>query len=221
MTLERTPIKEPSSTRLTLTLAVAGLVSGLLLVGVYELTLPRIKANESDATQRAVLAVVPGSRTVERLNLRDGQLAAAPASSDSPLFAAYDETGALAGYALLGSGAGFQDKIVLMFGYDPRAQTVTGLEIIDSRETPGLGDKIFKDPKFDAEFDGLAVRPEPKLVKEGQSSRPNEVDAITGATISSRAVVSIVNATIRQWLPLLSGAAHGVEGESGASLHGG
>jgi Na+-translocating ferredoxin:NAD+ oxidoreductase RnfG subunit len=65
-----------------------------------------------------------------------------------------------------------------------------------SRETPGLGDKIYKDPKFVAEFHGLAVEPAIKLIK-GHGEAANEVDAITGATISSKAVVRIVNQAAR------------------------
>ena len=206
---------EPSSIRLTLTLGLAGLISGMLLVGAHEITLPLIKANEAAAMKKAVLNVVPGAVQTKRLESSDGGFVEAVEGSESPVFGAYDGAGRLKGYALLGQGPGFQDVIVLIYGYDPLQRTVTGLEIIDSRETPGLGDKIFRDPDFRGAFTALAVAPEVKVIKGGGASEPNEVDAITGATISSRAVVNIVNATNRDWLPLLdtSGRPKGSESD--------
>ena len=53
------------------------------------------------------------------------------------------------------------------------------------------------------DFRALAVDPEIVPVKTGTRSAQNEVDAITGATISSKAVVSIINNTNERWLPRL------------------
>ncbi len=69
------------------------------------------------------------------------------------------------------------------------------MEILDSRETPGLGDKIYKDAAFVANFASLSVDPEIVAVKKGNKSAPNQIDAITGATISSKAVVKIAETT--------------------------
>lgn len=190
--------------RLAATLAIAGLLSGLAIVGTYRLTLPRIQANQAEALRRAVFEVLPGSERMERLVWRDGQLAAADAagaSADS-IFAGYGADGALVGYAVPAAGAGFQDTIKLLYGLDPAGARVIGLAILESRETPGLGDKIFKDVDFVAEFRDLATEPEIALVK-GHGEAPHEVDAITGATISSAAVVRILNAGNRIWRPRL------------------
>ena len=73
------------------------------------------------------------------------------------------------------------------------------MEILDSRETPGLGDKIYKDAVFVANFSNLVADPEIVTVKKGTRSAPNEVDAITGATISSKAVVRIINEGQARW----------------------
>jgi len=75
--------------------------------------------------------------------------------------------------------------------------------ILESRETPGLGDKIYKDADFVANFRSLSVEPEILAVKKGTKSAANEVDAITGATISSKAVVRIINEGNAKWLPRL------------------
>ena len=63
-------------------------------------------------------------------------------------------------------------------------------------------DRIIKDQEFVAAFEGLAVEPPIEAVKEGADA-PNEVDAITGATISAVAVVDIVNAGNEAWLDRL------------------
>jgi electron transport complex protein RnfG len=80
------------------------------------------------------------------------------------------------------------------------------MAVLESRETPGLGDRIYKDERFVAEFADLAVEPAVELVK-GHGEAPHEVDAITGATISSRAVVGILNSGNATWLARLPAAA--------------
>jgi electron transport complex protein RnfG len=74
------------------------------------------------------------------------------------------------------------------------------MEVLESRETPGLGDKIYKDADFVASFTDLAIDPVIEVVKKGRGGGNNQVDAITGATISSRAVVRIINQANQDWL---------------------
>jgi electron transport complex protein RnfG len=188
---------EPSSFRLALTLGVAGLLSGLAIVTVFEVTAPMIAANRARALREAVLRVVPGAT---RMQAHEG---AERAEGDGAVYAAYDDDGLFRGYAIVGEGPGFQDTIRLIYGYDPSRATIVGMEVLESRETPGLGDKIAKDEEFVSSFDSLSVDPRVVLVKPGESQAENEVDAITGATISSRAVVDIINASNETWLEQL------------------
>jgi H+/Na+-translocating ferredoxin:NAD+ oxidoreductase subunit G len=196
--------KEPGSLRLVMTLFMAGLISGLALAGVYQGTKPAIERNNARALQAAVYKVVPGSTQMQKLTLLEGDLVAVmdEATGGPMVIAAYDDAGAFVGYAIPAEGAGFQDTIRLIFGYDPARKQVIGMEVLESRETPGLGDKIIKDDDFVANFADLAVEPEIVLVKDGRAN-PNQVDAITGATISSRAVVNIINAANAAWLEAL------------------
>ncbi len=198
---------EPSSLRLIGTLTVAGLASGLLLVGVYELTKPIIEANNAAALERAVFQVLPGTAEMAPLVLRDGALvqgSGGPDDKDLPtVYLGRGSDGAITGYAIQYQGTGFQDVIRLIYGYDPASKRIVGLEILESKETPGLGDKIFKDAAFDASFDDLAVLPEVVPVPHGAKTEAHQVDCITGATISSKAVVRIINAGNAEWLGLL------------------
>lgn len=203
---ERRP--EPSSARLVFTLALAALLSGLLLSLVHEMTAPVIAANQRAFLEKAAYQVVPGSETLQRFFYVDGEFIPAEqaptdmTSERKEIYAAYDGNNQFLGWAIRHQGNGFQDVIGLLFGYDPARDMVTGMAVLVSRETPGLGDKIYKDADFVAQFGALATQPRIVLVKEA-ADQPNEVHAITGATISCRAVVNIINSALEAWRPLL------------------
>jgi electron transport complex protein RnfG len=187
----------PNPLRLVLTLAAAGLLSGLAIAGIYQVTLPRITANKAEAMRRAVFEVLPGAERLQRLVWTDGGLV--PAEKGEPsVYSAYGSDGAFVGYAVPAEGAGFQDNIKLIYGYLPGEHRIVGMRVLESRETPGLGDRIIKDQAFVNQFRDLSVQPSIVLVK-GKGTQENDVDAITGATISSTAVVKILNAAVTAW----------------------
>jgi len=204
--LDRPP--ESSSARLIVSLGLCGLLSGLVLVGVYLLTEPRIRRNRAEALQAAILRVLPGAERSDAWVLRgealqpfEGEAGSIP---DEPaVYAGYDASGALVGYAVPADGPGFMDTIKLIYGYDPSRRVIVGMQVLDSRETPGLGDKIITDARFHENFRALEIRPSIVPVKRGAKSAGNQVDCITGATISSEAVVGILNESTRQWAPML------------------
>jgi electron transport complex protein RnfG len=197
----RTQAPPPGSLRLVLTLAIAGLISGLAIIGIYESTLPTITANKERELREAVFKVLPGASQMQQLVYRDGELIVTEdrQKDEQAVYGGYDEQGNFVGYAIPGAGPGFQDTIGLLYGYMPDRKLVVGMEVLESRETPGLGDKIYKDAEFVAGFAALSVKPEIVAVKKGTSSQANEIDAITGATISSKAVVRIINETHEEW----------------------
>jgi electron transport complex protein RnfG len=201
--------KEASSFRLVATLALTGLLSGLVLVGVFLVTQPIILRNQAEAMQRAIFRVLPGTTAIDTFVL-SGQTLQPYESADGSMptadavFAGRTEDGSLVGYAIPADGAGFMDTIKLIYGFDPTRRAIVGMQVLDSRETPGLGDKIIFDEEFHRNFVELKVEPEIVGVKVAEKPRPsNEVDTITGATISSEAVVSILNDSTQRWLPIL------------------
>src|SRR5210317_950599 len=197
----RKAASSPSSLRLVLTLAIAGLVSGIAIIGIYESTLPTITANKARELRAAVFKVLPGVAQMQPLVYRDSKLVVVEAADkDEPvIYGGYDDQGDFVGYAMPAAGPGFQDTIAILYGYKPVEKIVVGMEVLESRETPGLGDKIYKDAVFVAGFSALFVEPEIIAVKKGTKSQPNEIDAITGATISSKAVVRIINEAHAEW----------------------
>jgi len=206
MSQDKTPdTPQVSSARLVFTLALAGLISGAAIIAIYEVTLPTITMNKARELREAVFKVVPGVTKMQQLVYRDSELIVVTKTEkdEQPIYAGYDEDGFFVGYAIPAAGPGFQDTIGLLYGFKPDGQLVTGMEILESRETPGLGDKIYKDLDFVANFKALLTVPEIIVVKKGKKTQANEVDSITGATISSKAVVRIINETHAEWLQRL------------------
>ena len=201
-------VAEPSSFRLIASLATAGLVSGLILVGVYLGTLPRIQQNQAEALERAIFKVLPGATGFRTMRIENGQLTelvteGTVVAPGEVVYAAAADDGQLIGYAVPAAGPGFMDTITLLYGFDATRRVIVGLEVLESRETPGLGDKIVGDAHFHENFAALEVEPTIDAVKRGEKTAANQVDCITGATISSKAVIAILNKSMEHWLSLV------------------
>lgn len=193
--------------RLIATLAGAGALAGLLVVLAFVWAQPRILAHKAAVLEAAIQDVLDQPASTRTLVLLDDKLTdSVPAGTDTvPLqkvYAGFDGQGRLIGYAILGEAPGFADVISLIFGYDAETQRVLGMKVLDNKETPGLGDKIVLDSTYVNEFKGVATPL--KGVKQGAGKGAgNEVDLITGATISSRTVVNIVNRSLERVVPML------------------
>jgi len=208
------PAPTPSA-RLIATLGGIALVAGVLVVSVVEWTRPMIEANRAQALQEAVLAVVPDAVESRAFVLTDtGLVPAEQAQADGPLVhAGYDAQGRFTGAALEASGRGYADVIRFLYGYDPECQCILGISVLQSQETPGLGDRIETDPDFQASFEGLdaslneqgtGLAHPIRAVEPGESDAPGEIDAITGATVSSEAVVDALHDSADDLLPRLA-----------------
>jgi electron transport complex protein RnfG len=79
-----------------------------------------------------------------------------------------------------------------MVGIQMDYSSLVGIEILESQETPGLGQEIETD-NFKNQFKQLNTAPKIIYVKGEKPDQPNEIETITGATISSKAVVTILN----------------------------
>lgn len=188
-----------------------GCICALLIVGVYLLTAPVIAHNRAVALQQAIFGVLPGTtRTVALRQGTDARFQLAGEGESADLYLGLNADGAMTGVAIEASGMGYQDLIRLIYGYSPTSGRIVGMQVLESRETPGLGDKIVHDADFLSVFtslevplsvDGNAVREPVRAVKAGESREPWEFDAITGATISSRAVASILTGSTARWVP--------------------
>ena len=154
-----------------------------------------IAANKLAETLGQVPALVPGAEKGEE-QIVSGQIVYRAVGA-----------GGHAGWVIPASGQGFADRIELLLGVDPRVQTVTGIYILDQKETPGLGNKIVE-TAWRGQFVGKSATEKVAAVTGGGASGP-QIDAITGATISSESVCNIVNATLAQMRPVLLAAGGG------------
>ncbi len=194
-----------------------GLLCGILIATTFLATRPTIERNQAEALQRAVFDVIPKARSSETyLWLEEGRFEAVgeDARREGPrVHAGYDAEGRLVGVAIEASGMGYQDVIRVLYGYAPDAAAVVGMRVLESRETPGLGDRIETDAAFVANFEALDVSLEPaadgamriahpiEAVKSGSKQNPWEIDGITGATISAQAIANILRRSSSDWIP--------------------
>ena len=194
--------KEPSSFRLIATLGVAGFLSGLILVSTYIFTKPIIEENKARALREAIFEVLPGTDTFTTL-LPDGdglrELAEGETFDGEAVFLGFNAENKMTGFAISGEEGGYQDIIGAIYGFNPNEKIIIGFKVLESKETPGLGDKIFKDADFQTNFTALQVNPEIEVVKKGEKTADNQVEAISGVTISSKAIVRLLNKTMVQW----------------------
>jgi electron transport complex protein RnfG len=177
------------------TLTVAGALAGLAIVMVFQWAQPRIEAYQALVLEQAITEVLGGPERYETFFIEDGGLTLAPAGDTAALdrvWVGYGPGDVPVGVAVVGAKPGFQDVIRLIFGYDPGSGDVLGMKVLESKETPGLGDKIEKDSSFVAEFVGVDA-PLDGVKPNEATGADDEVVMITGATISSRVIIEIIN----------------------------
>jgi len=205
-----------SSVKMLRTMVGLGVLCALMIVLTYEGTFERIKHNKAVALENAIFQVLPGAVTKTTFALAEDN-SIVPVQDEGEgqrlIYAGYDENGELVGTAVEASGMGYADVIRILYGYDPDEQTVIGFYVLESKETPGLGDKIEKDDSFLANFkaldvslasDGMSIVNPIETVKSGAKTNPWEVDGITGATISSRAIGDILMKSTANIVPTIS-----------------
>ena len=163
--------------RLSLTLLLITSVVAVALAGVNKITGPAIEKLNAEKTQAAIEAVLPGG----------GEEVDFPATAlVSKVYAS--ETG----YAVEVTPAGFDNTITMMVGVDKEGN-VLGIDVVSHTETAGLGAVADAATpagvSFRAQFVGMSGAV--SVTKDG-----GEVEAITGATITSRAVCDGVNAAL-------------------------
>ncbi|MDF1581778.1 MAG: FMN-binding protein [Methyloprofundus sp.] len=193
----------PSSGKLISTLAVVAMISGLLVVLVYEFTKPIITENQRLATERAIFKVLPKATSRLTFVVANDQLTLADDKTTGELiYAGYDSNNQLVGLAINAAAQGYQDTVKLLYGYQAKSGCITGFDVLKSTETPGFGTKITTDPNFLANFKCLDARVNEQqtalaqtitTVRHGTKQNAWEIDAISGSTITSNAIGRMLN----------------------------
>lgn len=209
---EQNTISPPNSFKMIRAMAGIGIICGLLIVITYEGTLPRIERLRAQALQEAIFKVIPASTQMKPFSYQDNTFAPAKETDENIIYAGYDDVGELKGVAIVAAGQGYADIIRIIYGYSIDKQDVIGFYVLESKETPGLGDKIEKEQFFLDNFNALdvaltedknAIKNKVTTVKQGGKLNEWEIDGITGATISSRAIGDIIAKSTEQWVPII------------------
>lgn len=177
--------KETSFFNMVLTLFLVTLISATALGFVYELTKEPIDLARILKKNNAIQNVIPGfnNNPIEEASdvIKDGK--------PVKLYMAR-ENGDVSGIAVeTFSNEGFNGEIKLMVGFLPDG-TINGVTVLEHKETPGLGDKMVKSK---SDFSNQFVGKHPDKFKLQVKKDGGDVDAITAATISSRAFCDAVD----------------------------
>ena len=197
MTKEKVNMDPKYIIKLTVTLFLTCLVVAAALGGVNAITADKIAAINWENTQKAMKAVVadPDNTEFTELELTDDMTAAAAAAGGT-LDSAYEvvANGESDGYALKVVASGSQGNIEMMVGVDGEG-TITGVSIVDNSETAGIGSKVMDN---EALASGVGVLDQfvGKSAADGTLTVGTNVDAISGATVSTKGVTTGVNAAL-------------------------
>lgn len=175
---------------------------GVSLAGVQLVLGPVIEHNKINETLEKVPELVLGSFLAAKMAGEDQRLeivsrqVTVKKTDRAKFYNVYEARyqGDLKGWVVKTKGQGYADTIELLLGLSPDFRSITGLFVLDQKETPGLGNKIITDSWRGQFVDAPADRPL-VVIKTG-ASRPGEIDAVTGATISSKSVTALINTAI-------------------------
>lgn len=185
----RTPEKKGDGIlKLGIILFVITFCVALVLGIVNSLTKDQIEYQAQLEIQNAIASIYPNASTTKQLILPDS----VDKKRISSVYAAYDDTENLVGYAVESSPNGFGGAIDLMVGVLPDGTVKSVRVLATNSETPGLGTKVAEDD-FITQYDGIAA---PISVIKNGTPGDSEILAITGATISSNAVTTGVNLAV-------------------------
>jgi Na+-transporting NADH:ubiquinone oxidoreductase subunit C len=185
-----------------------------IVSGIYEINRERIAINEEIKLQKIILKVLgvqvePGTLDA-RVRQIFGDRVKRETGQGRTIYRGFAEDGkTLIGYALPLFGPGFWGPVYGMVAVNPKLDRVLGIAFYRHSETPGLGGRI-TEAWFEEQFKGKTLLP-PEQEGRYFSFRPpgtakaqNEVDAITGATGTSKAVERLIDRSLKDYLPWIA-----------------
>lgn len=166
--------------KLVVVLALISIGSGFFLALTYAYTIPHIEGNAARDKEIAILETLPEAEDYEELE-----------GIGFPMYKGLDTDGKAVGFAYVAEGGGFQGLISLMVGVDPEHERITKVKLLSHSETPGLGARI-GEGAFLHQFMDKQICDDFEMKKD--------CDSVTGATVSSKAVATILKKTLPQAL---------------------
>jgi len=167
-------------------LVLISVIASALLAVAFVPTNEQLKKNYAEARTSTLAEIMPSAAEFEAVY--GDTVINDEGDKEILYYRAKDSSGNLVGYAFFRKQVGAQGLIEVAGGVDSSFNAITGIGIMSHTETPGLGSKIVDDP-FKSQFTNVKVA-DLSLSKSGGA-----IDSITGATISSQAVIDALNGT--------------------------
>jgi electron transport complex protein RnfG len=200
---------------------ILAVVFGVGLTSVQEAVKPVIEKNQKDETYKQIPSLILGAAATADCTVQtDKDVVAVTKNSDDSIvaklkvtemsvrvdgkeFKVYragksDAPSELVGWVITAQGIGYADTIKALLGFNPDVTKITGVYILDQKETPGLGSKITTD--WNRQYDHQPTD-KPLVVVKGMTPaqkalKDGKIDAISGATISSNSLTEIINRAV-------------------------
>ena len=178
-------------------LVVSAFVFGLLIAVTNAALSERITRNEQAQLYNLMSRLIVDAKDFEAA-IEAAQIPGGKGKvNQTDIYRAIDSSNRSVGFAFVAVGAGFADKIKLVIAIDGGCEKFLGFKVLSSNETPGFGSRI-KEDEFGEQFKEVPTG-DLEVVKTGDMEKIDlEIVAISGATVSSEAVVNIFNTYIEE-----------------------
>jgi len=160
--------------KIGINLMIVSMIGAIILAITNFITAPKIEKVEKEVKLKARQAVLPSATTFKEFKGKEG------------FFKGVDSNGKFVGYVISCLAEGYGGEFWVMVGVDKDFKIV-GINILSNKETPGLGNKIQED-KFQNQYKGKGM----ENLEVVKIPTKEKIQAVTGATISSKAVTEAV-----------------------------
>lgn len=215
--LQNGEVRKPLLQRIprpVIALAIITLVAGLALSGVFTMTADTIEEQKLAANVASYKEVLDSAESFEAVPAASNAIAELDGGVYGSSFgrafinsavAGKDASGNIVGYVISATSAeGYDGNITVSVGILTDG-TVTGISFTELHETPGMGMRC-EEPEFKDQFAGRLVDTF-KVLKDGGGTQPEEINAVSGCTTSSKAVTNAVNASLDFFRNVIMGGA--------------
>ncbi len=181
-------MKMNETLRMVVVLTSISVLSGASLAVVDSVTKEKINVNKQYALNKGLKKMMPDADNFKKEDIK----------SNGKIIAIYR---AVKGDTIIGwgfhlKGAGFSDKIEIIVAANNRITRLLGLEVLEQKETPGLGDNMKKE-NFRKQFKGLSINRKIGFIKNRMPEKgSNKIQALSAATYSTRYLLDIINNNI-------------------------
>ncbi len=181
-------------------LVITAVFTGILS-GIYEITKPTIELNEELSVKKAHLYAfnidLPEKASAEDIERIYDDKIDVEKIGDEDVYVAKGAGNQADAYGFTFAGGALWGEIEGILVLTPDLKKVVGIDFTEQNETPGLGGRI-GEPEFKEQFRDVELNSDGSPLIYSSSTRPGQVDAITGATLTSNSVLDILNNKIEK-----------------------